>query len=149
MVSTGVANNDKAWLQELLSVLVGKSTGNPLSTEVVSTGVGAELENSALSIRTGRHDEDVLGVLGLSSCNDSSGNHKLFPGLGQVEVVDTFLVALVDVGFHLLGHVLSTNVNLSSDHVNEILFSVLCVKKGHFTLMDEVLEIGKIGRAHV
>ena len=56
MVSAGVADNDKAGFQELLGVLVGKSTGDPFATEVVSTSVGTELENSALSIRTGRHD---------------------------------------------------------------------------------------------
>ena len=60
--------------------------------------------------------EDVLGVLGLGSGDDSGGNHKLFPGLGQIEVVDAILVALVDVGFHLLGHVLSTNVNLNQNY---------------------------------
>ena len=60
--------------------------------------------------------KDVLGVLCLGSSDDSGGDHQLFPGLGQVEVVDTILVALVDVGFHLLGHVLSTNVDLNQSY---------------------------------
>jgi hypothetical protein len=54
----------------------------------------------------------ILGALALGSSDDSGGNHELFPSLGQVEVVDTILVTLVDVGLHLLGHVLSTNVDL-------------------------------------
>jgi len=55
-------------------------------------------------------------VLCLSGSDDSGGNHKLFPGLSQVEVVNTILVAFVDVGFHLLGHVLSTNVDLNQSY---------------------------------
>ena len=53
MVGAGVAHNHEAGLQELLGVLVGKSTGDPLSTKVVSTGVGTELKNSALSVGAG------------------------------------------------------------------------------------------------
>lgn len=53
MVGAGVAHNNEAGLQELLGVLVGKSTGDPFSTKVVSTGVGAELKNSALSVGAG------------------------------------------------------------------------------------------------
>ena len=36
---------------EFCGVLVGKSTGYPFSTKVVSTSVGSELKNSALSVR--------------------------------------------------------------------------------------------------
>ena len=56
--------------------------------------------------------EDILGVLLLDSSNDSSGNHGLFPSLGKIEVVDSLLGALVNVIFHLLGHVLGSDVNL-------------------------------------
>jgi hypothetical protein len=34
----------------LLGVLVGKGTGGPLATEVVSLGVGGELEDSSLGV---------------------------------------------------------------------------------------------------
>ena len=51
MVGAWVADNHKAGFQELLGVLVGKSTGYPFSTKVVSTSVGSELKNSALSVR--------------------------------------------------------------------------------------------------
>lgn len=57
--------------------------------------------------------EHILGVHALDGADDSGGNHELLPGLGNVEVVDTFLGASVDVALHLLGHVLGTNVNLS------------------------------------
>lgn len=57
--------------------------------------------------------EHILGVRALDGADDSGGNHELLPGLGDVEVVDTFLGASVDVALHLLGHVLGANVNLS------------------------------------
>ena len=51
-------------------------------------------------------------VLGLGSGNNSGGNHELFPGLRDVHVVNTILVALVDVALHLFGAVLGSNVDL-------------------------------------
>ena len=56
--------------------------------------------------------EDVLGVLALDSSDDSGSNVKLLPGLGQVEVVDTILGALVDVAFHVRSNVLGADVDL-------------------------------------
>jgi hypothetical protein len=53
VVKTGVANNHESWFQELLGVVIGKGTGNPFATEVVSTGVGGELENGTLGVLTG------------------------------------------------------------------------------------------------
>lgn len=50
MVKAGVADNDESWLLELLGVLIGKGTGNPLSTEVVGFGVGGEFEDGSLGI---------------------------------------------------------------------------------------------------
>ena len=54
----------------------------------------------------------ILRVLILDGGNDSGGNHSLFPGLGQIEVVDTLLGTLINVRFHLLGHVLGSDVHL-------------------------------------
>jgi len=53
-----------------------------------------------------------LLVLDGGGGDNASGDHKFFPGLGEVKVVDTFLVALVDVGPHHFGAVLGSNVNL-------------------------------------
>ena len=58
--------------------------------------------------------EDVLGVLALDSSDDSGSNVELLPGLGQVEVVDTILGALVDVAFHVGGNVLGADVDLKT-----------------------------------
>ena len=56
VVNAWVANDQKAGLQELLGVMVGKSTWDPFSTKVVGTSVGTELKNSALSVLARRHD---------------------------------------------------------------------------------------------
>ena len=96
----------------------------------------------------------------MGSSDDSSSNHELFPGLGQVKIVDTILVALVDVVDHLFGNVLGTNVNLnklnenkikfkisylSGNHVDEVVFFVLGVKNGHFILEKKVIIITSCG----
>merc|ERR1719498_1075689 len=118
-VGSWVADDDESWLLELLGVLVGKSTWSPLSTEVVGLGVGGELEDSSLGVLSVGHDQNILGVL--DGGNDSSRDHELLPGLGDVEVVDTLLVSGVDVGLHLLGAVLSSNVDSGRKHESEIL----------------------------
>ena len=56
--------------------------------------------------------EDVLLVVGLGGGDDAGGNHELLPSLGDVNVVDTILVALVHVVGHLLRNVLGANVDL-------------------------------------
>jgi|LauGreDrversion4_2_1035121.scaffolds.fasta_scaffold333783_2 hypothetical protein len=56
--------------------------------------------------------ENVLGVLGLGGGDDTGSNGCLLPGLLDVDVVDTVLVALVDVAGHLVVHVLGANVDL-------------------------------------
>jgi len=56
VVETWVANDNKSGFEELLGVLVGKSSGYPLATEVVSTGVSGELEDGALSVLARGHD---------------------------------------------------------------------------------------------
>ena len=56
--------------------------------------------------------EDILLVLVLGGSDDAGGNHELLPGLGKVDVVSTFLVALVHVRRHLLRNVLGTNMDL-------------------------------------
>ena len=50
--------------------------------------------------------------MGLGGGDDAGGNHELLPSLGDVNVVDTILVALVHVVGHLLRNVLGANVDL-------------------------------------
>ena len=62
--------------------------------------------------------EDISLAFGLDSGDDSGGNHNLLPALGQVKVMDSILVALVNVVLHLLAHVLGTNVDLYGNSIS-------------------------------
>lgn len=55
--------------------------------------------------------KDVLGVG--DGSNDSCSDHELFPSLGEVDNVDSLLVALVNVGLHQVSAVLSAKVGLN------------------------------------
>lgn len=178
MINQRVTDNEEARLEELLGVVIGESTGNPLATEVVCTSVGGELEHGALCVLSRGHNlstkkpvkiiiiitnekrllhpqtrlkqnaltvfnaykkarvvksfveksswsnsskekrwrattyENILGVLGLGGGDDTGSDGCLFPGLLDVYVVDTVLVALVDIVSHLVVHVLGANVDL-------------------------------------
>jgi hypothetical protein len=56
VVKTGVADDDETGFKELLGVVIGEGTGNPLTTQVVGTSVGGELEDGTLSVLTGRNN---------------------------------------------------------------------------------------------
>jgi hypothetical protein len=56
--------------------------------------------------------QDVSGVG--DGSDDSSSDHKLFPGLSNIDNVNSFVVAFVNVRFHQARAVLSTNVNLKN-----------------------------------
>merc|ERR1740115_683475 len=48
VVESGIGDDHETGLLEFLGVLIGKGTGNPLSTEVVGMGVGSELQDGTL-----------------------------------------------------------------------------------------------------
>lgn len=86
-ISERISDNEEAGFKELLLDLVGESTGGVATTDVLSAGVLGELEHSALAESAGGDDNDVLGVL---DGDDNAGSeHKLLPGLAQVDDVDS------------------------------------------------------------
>lgn len=109
MVGSWVTDNDQSWLLELLGVLIGKTSWGPFSTEVRCLGVSGELENGSLGILSVGDNEDISWVV--NGGDDSSSDHELLPGLGDVKVVDTLLISGVDVWLHGLRGVLSTNMD--------------------------------------
>ena len=68
----------------------------------------------------------------LNGSNDSSSNHGLLPGLCEVEEVETIPVTLKNVSFHLLGHVLGTDVNLLQKRHNFIVRDLNHTRKETF-----------------
>jgi hypothetical protein len=121
VINSRVTNDQESRLDELFGDLIGKHTGSPFTTNISSTSVGCELEDSSLSVDLGGSDQNILGVA--DGSDDSSSNHELFPGLGDVEIVAAVLVSSVDVVLHLLGAVGGTNVDLRGKHEGEIFLS--------------------------
>jgi len=119
MITSWITDDNESWLLELLGVLIGKGTWSPLSSKVVSLGVGGELEDSSLSILSVGDNKDILWVV--DGSYHSSGKHHLLPGSGNVQEMNTVLVSSVDVWLHLLGAVLGSNVNSGSEHEGKIL----------------------------
>ena len=75
--------------------------------------------------------EDVLLVLFLDGCNDPRSNHGLLPCLGQVKVENTISCAIVNVVLHLRVAVLSANVHLSRDHVDDVFVLISSEQQRH------------------
>lgn len=66
-----------------------------------------------VSNQTKRAENPYQDVLGVFNGGDNSGsNHKLFPGLGDVDNVNSLIVTFVHVWSHQAGAVLSAKVDL-------------------------------------
>jgi hypothetical protein len=59
--------------------------------------------------------ENVLGVF--DGSNDPSSEHELFPGLADVDDMNSFSVALEHVRVHEVGAVLSSEVGLINSQI--------------------------------
>jgi hypothetical protein len=66
------------------------------------------LDDSALTVRSGRDDNNVFIVI--NGDDDSGGQFDLLPGLLHIQNVHTFVGLVVDVTFHLMVDVLCANV---------------------------------------
>ena len=91
VVHTGVGNDDQSGLLERTSDVVGEATGGETTSDGLSTGVGGVLEDGTVTVGTSRDDTDIVGVL--NSGNDTGGENELFPGLANVDEVDTCGIA--------------------------------------------------------
>ena len=59
----------------------------------------------------------------VNGSNNSGSNHKLFPGFGNVNVVNTFLISGVDVVLHLGRTVMGSEIGFGSKHQSKICVS--------------------------
>ena len=91
VVNTGVGNDNKTGLLERPGDVVGEATGGETTSDGLSTGVGGVLEDGTVTVGTSRDDTDIVGVL--NSGNDTGGENELFPGLANVDEVDTCGIA--------------------------------------------------------
>lgn len=76
-VSTGVGNDDQAWLLERASDVVGEVTGREATSNSDSSGMSSELEDSTLAVRTGGNDANISRVV--DSCDDAGCENDFLP----------------------------------------------------------------------
>ena len=93
----------------------GETSSNGNGTDVTS-----ELQDSSLTVRPGGDNENIGGIF--NGCDGTSGQHKLFPSLLQVDDVHTILTPLEDVLFHLHLGVVGSKVGGCRQHFGDIGF---------------------------
>lgn len=98
LVGQGVGDDDQTRLAEGTGDVVGKGTGGEAAGNGLGTGKVGKLEGRTLSVGAGRDDTDIGRVLDRG--NDAGGKHELFPGLANVDDVDSIFTALPAVGGH-------------------------------------------------
>ena len=123
-IDTGISDDQKSGLSELLGDLVGEGTGGESAGNALAASVLGELQHGTLAVRAGRDHDDILGVL--DGGDDSGGEHQLLPGLAQVDDVDTIGSSLPDVLSHLEVRVGGTNVDLGGEELLDILLPNWC-----------------------
>ena len=83
-VGAGVGDDDQTGLLERPGDVVGEGTGRETTGNGDGTSVGGELEDGTLTIRTGRDDTDVGGVV--DSGDNTGSKDDLLPVSEKVEV---------------------------------------------------------------
>ena len=86
VVHSGVGDDDHSGLLERSGDVVGEVSGGESAGDGLGAGGGRELEDSSVSVRSGRDDADIVGVVDRGE--DSGGEHNLLPGLSDVDQVD-------------------------------------------------------------
>lgn len=76
-IGAWVGDDDEAWLLEGTGDVVGEVTWGEATGDGLSTGVVGELQDSALTVWTGRDDTDVSWVV--NGCDDTGSEDNLLP----------------------------------------------------------------------
>merc|ERR1711881_33946 len=98
-IGTGVGDDDEAGFLEGPGDVVGEVTRGETTSDGDGTGVGGELQDSALSVRTSRNDTDIGGVV--DGCDDAGCKDDLLPGLANVNDIDSIRASLPEVWLHV------------------------------------------------
>lgn len=88
MVHTGIGDDDKTGFLERTGDVVGERTGGEATSNGLGTSIGGKLQDGTVAVGTCRDNADIVGVL--NGSNDTGGENELFPGLADVNDVDTF-----------------------------------------------------------
>jgi hypothetical protein len=87
VVDSGVGNDDYSGFLEGFGDVIGEVTGGESTGNSLSTGETSHLEDSSVTVRSGRDDGNVIGVL--DGGENSGSEDELLPSLADVEDVDT------------------------------------------------------------
>ena len=87
VVHTGVGDNDETGLLEGTGDVVGEASGGETSSNSLGTGAGSELQDGTLAVGPGSDNANVVRVL--NSSDYSGSENDLFPGLANVDDVNT------------------------------------------------------------
>lgn len=85
-VDSGVGNNDQTGLLEGLGDVVSEVAWGEAAGNGHGTGLGGELEDSAVAVRASRDNANIGRVL--NSSDDTGSEDELLPSLGEVDHVD-------------------------------------------------------------
>jgi hypothetical protein len=148
-IGTGIGGDDEAGLLERTGDVVGEVTGGETTSDGRGTSVGGELQDGTLTVRTGRDNANVGGVVNgdddagseddllpkgasrsdrirkfrdsqkLRIARISTAESANAPGLANVEDVDTVRAGLPEVRLHADLEVLGTDVALLTTLVEE------------------------------
>ena len=91
--------------------------GVPSSNSSCS-GVTSELKDGPLTVGPARHHKDVLRVF--DGSDGSGSQHHLFPGLLEIDNVDTIITGLEDVGHHGCLGVFRSDMDRSGQHLGDV-----------------------------
>lgn len=88
VVDSGVGDDDDSGLLEGLGDVVGEVTWGESAGNGLGTGETSELQDSSVTVWSGRDDTDVVGVV--DGGKDSGSKDEFLPGLADVQDVDTW-----------------------------------------------------------
>lgn len=96
-IGSWVGNNDQSWFLERTGDVVGERTWSESTSNWSSTSVSGELQNGSLTVGSRGDGDNIFWVW--NGSNDSSSQNQLFPGLTDVNDVDTVWSSVEDVWF--------------------------------------------------
>merc|ERR1719320_971810 len=114
MVSPGVSDQKQPWLAESCLDLISKCSRSEATSYGVAANISSELEDSSLSGGPSGHHVHILWVL-------KGSENQLFPGLLEINNVDTAGLLLEDVLLHGSLAVVGANVGGGSQHLSDVI----------------------------
>jgi len=118
MISTRVSDDKESGLHEFILNLIGQSTRGVSGCQSLGTSVLSKLQDCSLAKRARGNNADILRIF--NGDNNSCSQLKFLPSFLQVNQVDSISASLPDVTGHGNFQIFCANVNLTSQHLLNI-----------------------------